>query len=160
MVDIRIGVTGVQRIRDVLFRLANLNVLLDRPMRDATSLLARDLAHYPPLSEANMPPLFYGRWYTRGSGLFYKSAGGEIKLLRHSERLGVSWRTSYAFRPELMRGEITTSVSYAPLVHGTRDQADFHARRGWRTVQTLFEQHRGVIVNIIGGAVRNAMLRE
>jgi hypothetical protein len=158
MITLRLSAPNGAAIIRKLARLQDLGTIVARPLRDSAMLINNDLRRYPPISEANQPPSPPpGRFYTRGVGGFYVRKDGRMRRISTSQRLGVSWSTRYTSQPNLARAEITTNVTYAPQVHGTADQKHYHKRRGWQTVQMLFDKHRASIVNNVAQAVNRAL---
>jgi len=155
---ITIRLVGTERLQAKLARLQDMGGIVAKPLRDAAMLINTDLRRYPPISEANRPPAPPpGRFYTRGIGGFYLYKDGRLRQISHSERLGVSWHTRYTAQTNVARAEISTGVKYAAYVHGTAEQMAYHKRRGWQTVQMLFDRHRSSIVNNVAQAVNRVL---
>jgi hypothetical protein len=100
---------------------------LSRLARKETKDLATEFkivaSTYPPETEANSPPPPY---WQRGVGRMTGAGGANPR----SQNLGDQWRI------EEGRDEFTVSnpVTYAVWVHDPDKQAEFHKRRGWKTV--------------------------
>lgn len=115
--------------------------------------LAEDLtakvSEYPPQTAANKPgrtrtvsrTLKSGAvrqykvtvgYYKRGVG-WYNASGTLSK--RRSQRLGSRWQTSNQRTATGGRHLISNSATYAKYVHSKPDQAYFHQKRGWRTME-------------------------
>ena len=91
----------------------------------------RDIAgKYPPETVANLPRK--GGWYQRGYGPKWHGGKGGAK---RSENLGKQWYV----QAEGLQVEIGNPASYAPYVHGLM-QTSFHARNGWRVLETVVKQ--------------------
>jgi len=156
--DVVVRLDGLVNTQARLGRLLDLGQILAQPLRDSCNLLAGDLRRYPPLSEANFPPTPPpGRFYIRGQGLFYVNKRGVVRRVALSERLGISWYTTYALGPDLVRGIVANGVSYGPYVHGLGRQAAFHARRGWRTTQAVVDRLRPTINALFVATLRRAI---
>ncbi len=113
---------------------AELKKALDGDLRKAISKITLGaaeqvkgfIAPYAPASEANMPN---HRWYERGFGPRWRLKGGRIGGRKTSEILEDSWEVER----KGFNAEVGSRASYAPVVHSAREQAGFHADRGWVT---------------------------
>jgi hypothetical protein len=158
VVTIQLTLGGIDRLQTKLDRLQNIGGTLALPIRDGCMAISSDLRKYPPISEANLPPRPPpGRFYIRGVGGFYLRKNGTLQRTSPSQRLGVSWSTTFTNRPDLARGVIATGVTYAPYVHDAQTQASFHKRRGWPTVQALFQKHGPRILAAMSRAIEAAL---
>ncbi len=104
-------------------------------------------APYPPA------PSYGGRnrWYERGYGPKWRLKSGVVHGYNTSQTMGRRWEVK-SFGG--LRAEIRNRATYSPYVHDREHQAKVHTARGWKTVQAMFEQHRGEIVQKLVNAVR------
>ena len=111
--------------------------------------IKREVAKYPPLSEANMPRGFNtaysiatrksaNRWYERGYGPRWARKDGSIGGSKRSEMLNRSW----AIGGQHLGAVLGSKASYAPAVHHYAEQASFHKRRGWVTDKQAVDRVR------------------
>ena len=56
-----------------------------------------------------------------------------------------------------MEARVGNNASYAPFVQGRDQQAGFHARRGWKTIEDVGEKHGAEVVKKIERAIARAM---
>lgn len=106
-------------------------------------------AIYPDSSIANTPKT-HGSWYERGFGTKYRRLDGNVTGRHTSETLGRRW----TFRTEKTGIGVTigNNVSYGPYVQG-EDQASFHARRSWKTVDDVADEQSDFVLKTIKRAV-------
>lgn len=130
---------------------------LEASLRSCLSVIYHHVARYPPATEANEPPITYGRWYERGFGTKYKrKKDGGITEYPTSQALGRSWTIRVTSG---LSGEVGSRVSYGPYVQGA-EQAEFHKRTGWSTIYqvaaevapTLTRMLTVVVNRLLGGA--------
>ena len=123
MPEVKIEVEGLDK---VLAKLHKFPGKIARNFSAAGAEAAKDvilptegLLNYPPITEANMPPVPY---YIRGRGTQYMT-----RNLMNSERLGTRW----VVERKGFSTVIGNPVSYARFVHG-EEQAEAMASIGWR----------------------------
>lgn len=117
------------------------------------------LATYPPATIANSPGRQYAyndhgvvryreQWYERNYGTRYRrKRKGGLGGKRTSESLGKKW--TMKTEDDGLTQAIGNNASYARKVHDPKEQASFHARRGWKTTEQVIEQERKVVVDFI-----------
>lgn len=110
--------------------------ILKRHCTNATLLVEGDLKEYPPATVANSPS--NQRWYQRGYGPKWRTKAGEVHGRQTSERLGASWAHEIRQEGYSVVGVVGNNTSYLPYVQG-EEQADFHAERGWPTIEGILE---------------------
>ena len=109
----------------------------------------REVAEYPPQSEANIPRGFgsavsigtrqsANRWYQRGYGPRWARKDGSVGGRKSSEMLNRSWMVGR----NRMGAFVASLASYSPVVHHYKEQASFHKRRGWVTDKTAVDRVR------------------
>lgn len=131
---------------------------LKRVVRNAAFAVAQELktevSEYPPLSEANLEGGAGSRWYQRGYGPRWKRRDGTVNGYPSSEMLNRSW----AIQRTSTGAMVGSRASYSPAVHGWKEQAKFHKRRGWRTDKAAVAaiRKRG----LIDRAVKLALMAE
>lgn len=115
---------------------------------------------YPPENDGNRPPAPY---WQRGVGRI----GVSGKVTQYSENMKGGW----AYRTANEGGDplltIRNPTTYAPWVHGDRQQAWFHERNGWPTISEIGDEigvpsltDAGVSVEIGGNEPRALKLKE
>lgn len=100
---------------------------------------------YPPSSDANVP--YQRRWYERGWGTKWMRRDGSVGGRKTSETLGRKWTIRTADRG--LTVIVGNNVSYGPAVQDAEHQADFHAARGWKTIQDVASEESDRVVNFI-----------
>lgn len=95
-------------------------------------ILKGKTSKYPDWSDT---PDANGRWYERGYGPRWQRKSGGVGGRKTSENLGRKWYT----RVSTLRAEIGNTASYAAYVHNKPDQAWFHRKHGWSTIQDVYE---------------------
>ena len=120
-------------------------------LRAAALSIKNEVARYPPSTLANSP--LARTWYERGFGPRWMRRDGSIGGSRTSETLGRRWTTRVSSR----EARIGNNASYAPFVQGRDQQAAFHARRGWKTLEDVGEKEAQRVIRQIEAAIRRAM---
>ncbi len=120
-------------------------------LRAAALSIKNEVARYPPSTLANSP--LARTWYERGFGPRWMRRDGSIGGSRTSETLGRRWTTRVSPR----EARIGNNASYAPFVQGRDQQAAFHARRGWKTLEDVGEKEAQRVIRRIEAAIRRAM---
>jgi hypothetical protein len=175
MVTVRLTLGGMASLQAKIDRLQNVGATLLPAVTAGAGLIRSGLQTYPPSSPANQPPNPPpGSYYKRGTGTIYVHAGKKVSVSKRGVRyirsmksgvtvyktsrdLQHSWSTRYTSTPNLARAEIGTFAEYAPLVHDAVHQASFHKRRGWPTVQALFQRYGNRILADMGRAIERAL---
>lgn len=115
----------------------------DDGLRKGAILIKAKVAKYPAATSANRPN---GHWYQRGYGPKWRVKSGEVHGKKTSETLGRKWTT-------VKRGILTwivgNNVSYGIFVQSEPDQAGFHKRRGWRTIETVAKLYSKQVLNLV-----------
>jgi len=142
-------VMEVERLDELLDALEQSPELAEQYLRLAMqlSLLAIEgrVSVYPPATEANRPRPFVSgggsdnRWYERGYGPRWARKDGTVGGRKTSRFLGRQWITQVNVVEEGIEGVMGNSTPYAEYVQG-REQARFHARRGWLTLDDAVAQ--------------------
>lgn len=120
-------------------------------LRAAASSIKNEVARYPPSSIANSPT--QRRWYERGFGPRWMRRDGSVGGSRTSETLARRWTT----RVSANEARVGNNASYAPFVQGRDQQAAFHARRGWKTLEDVGEKEAQRVIRKIETAIARAM---
>ncbi len=71
-----------------------------------------------------------------------------------SKRMGSKWTTR--FRDAGLTGVVGNNVSYGILVQGEK-QTQYHAKTGWKTMETVKEQERETVQEYILEGIRKAV---
>lgn len=116
------------------------------------------IQEYPPATEANRPKTEWKKggpntWYQRGYGPWWIRKDNTVKSAKTSQDLGSRWFTEPA-GPTAARA--VNRSTYAPYVHSSADQAEFHKARGWKTDKDTVEEMKrsGVIERMVRDMVR------
>ena len=149
MTQLSVKIQGVEKLHRAL------GSDLKKAMRTGTHFIGleikREVAEYPPQSEANIPRGFgtaysvktrkaANSWYQRGYGPRWARRDGTVGGSRTSEMLNRSWRMRKAYSGT---GTLLgNKASYAPAVHHWKEQASFHRRRGWVTDRDAVDRVR------------------
>ncbi len=120
-------------------------------LRAAALSIKNEVATYPRSTLANSP--LARTWYERGFGPRWMRRDGSIGGSRTSETLGRRWTT----RVSSNEARIGNNASYAPFVQGRDQQAAFHARRGWKTLEDVGEKEAQRVIRQIEAAIRRAI---
>jgi hypothetical protein len=130
-------------------------------MLQALGLIEGPVKAYPPASEANSSSR--SRWYQRGYGPKWRTAAGKVRGSRESERLGSRWvskSTVYrngvqvlGIEGPVVEGILGNNASYVMVVQSRDDQARFHKRRGWPTIEETMDAAEEGIYDVFEGAV-------
>lgn len=145
-------------------------------MQGAVRIVQKDLKEYPPKSEANQPRTFnsaysltgargnrrLGRviaraansWYQRGYGTKWARKDGSIGGYASSKKLGGQWNVKVSAHGKVIEGIVGNLVPYGPFVQDKEQQAWYHARRKWPTVQGVLENRTRQIMDFFEQAVR------
>ena len=133
----QIRIEGLDKLQAAITQIPNeVQSGLRAAMKGSTELVRSGVATYPPETEANRPPGINGRWYVRGFGT--RTVTGQEYAT--SEVLGRSWGTDIQGFGASIKGIVGTRASYAPWVQDEEQQAPFHRRRGWPTVEGVLEE--------------------
>lgn len=123
-----------RKTREMLLRLGDPDLVRLVSLALRTELHSR-LAPYPPSTDANRP-VPGTTHYQRGLGSIYTRKSGGKTVRRTSEMAGRKWQMS-------VRGTIavlSNTASYSGYLWDDRYQPSFHAQRGWKTVQKVWEE--------------------
>jgi len=102
---------------------------------------------YPPATQANSPSR--SRWYERGYGPKWRTRAGAVHGQKTSERLGSRWVSKVEvyrnglqalnIRGPVVEGILGNNAGYAMVVQSKDKQAQFHAQRGWPTLDQAMD---------------------
>lgn len=122
--------------QQVLSDLANTSKDIMRAVERESFIIATtfnsDITDYPAETDGNQPPTPY---YSRGTG--YIRGGGRIDPM--SEQFGDSVHHKITSNPKEVTIRFKLVASYSKWLVGSRDQAWFHARNGWKTIRTVLK---------------------
>jgi hypothetical protein len=154
--------------------------LLEQAMLRSLLAIEGRVGEYPPATEANRPRAWRGSayslatqkraslntWYERGYGPKWVRKDGTVNGRQTSEFLGrqsntkvmpESWYRQTTTSENGVEGVVGTRASYARYVIG-REQASFHARRGWVRLEDAVEQSEEDIDAALGEAADALLL--
>jgi hypothetical protein len=146
--EVVMDVRGVEELIAAITEAPDVAVpLAEQAMERSLLAIEGRVSEYPPASEANRPRAWQGSaynlvtrkraslntWYERGYGPKWVRKDGTVNGRKTSELLGRSWSREVRVDDDVIEGILGNSASYTRYVHG-REQADFHARRGWMTI--------------------------
>ena len=156
---IEVTIDGGDVVIRKLQHLSNVGEALRPAMVRAADRVREYVSLYPPASEANTPRPGHTH-YERGLGSVYtrKRDGGRT-VRKTSQMMNRKWSTKYRFTRAEAEAVIGNSASYAPYVHDGRQQARFHKRRNWRTVQETTLKLKDVIRGDFEQAVKQWLER-
>jgi hypothetical protein len=113
------------------------------------------IAKYPRESKANFPAGPGSSWYERNKGSWYWRVRDNVKKqYGNSEMLGKSWAIKY--NQSKFEAIVGNDTSYGPFVQGA-EQASFHKRRKWKTVDTVAKEETKRVQEYVFEAVRRAI---
>ena len=146
----------IKGMKELLAKIDNIQQMesVKTAMKAAAIHVKGKASKYPPESEANKP----GRvpsWYERGYGTRWNLAGGGTGGKQTSETLGKKWTTSS--RDSGLTQVIGNNVSYGPFVQDEGEQAAFHKKRGWNTIQDVAADEADTVLEFIQDAVDKAL---
>lgn len=163
MTKITLEVKGLDRLQRAMAQFPReVDRGIQAAMTGGTEILREGVAPYPPMSDANIarPGVPGARWYERGRGAWYVSKHTGVAVnYGGSERLGTSWTTKISRSRGGWLGIIGASASYARAVHDADQQADYHARRGWKTVQDSVRTGAAKVQRLFDRVVRGILRR-
>lgn len=142
-----VQVRGLNEVIALLERIGGPGALR-RPMTKAVAHLHREIAQYPPSTQANSPANGYS-WYERGFGT--RSRTG--RAWPTSETLGRRW--THEVSGDGRRGVVGNNASYGPFVQSAEQQAAFHAARGWLTDEQVADKEAGKVVGFFEDEIRD-----
>jgi hypothetical protein len=104
---------------------------------------------YPVQSESSLPEMTGKRRGAIRLGRRKQAKFGAVgyKLRRSSEQLGKAWTTDVRREADAIIGVVGNNTSYAERVQG-RQQAQFHAARGWQTLEAALGEQTPAIYQI------------
>lgn len=118
-------------------------------LKKGAYLIKGKIAKYPKHTSANQPPISGpGSWYVRGTGTKYRSVDGKIKTYRTSETLGRRWTVAQQVGRALT-WIVGNNVSYGRFVQSNADQAHFHRKRKWRTIETIARAYSKHVLELV-----------
>ncbi len=104
---------------------------------------------YPQSTEANEPRSFVSggknSWYERGYGPRWARKDGSVGGRKTSKDMGRQWGVKASHAQVI----IGNNVAYAPFVHDEDEQASFHKRRGWKTIQQVAKEEEPTVRRFI-----------
>ena len=125
----------------------------DEGLRKGALLIKAKVAKYPARTSANMPN---GRWYQRGYGPKWRVKSGDIHGRATSETLGRKW-TVVQQMGRALTWIVGNNVSYGRFVQSDDDQAQFHKKRGWPTIETVARLYSKQVLGFVKRNVDQAL---
>lgn len=147
MTTLTVKISGDEQLMRALG--ADVEKAINRAAPLVAKAIKREIAEYPPVSEANIPRGFgsavsigtrksANRWYERGYGPRWARKDGSAGGSKTSEMLNRSWAIGAVWKGAVLGSK----ASYAPVVHHYKEQASFHNRRGWVTDKQAVDRVR------------------
>ena len=137
-----VEIKGLDELTAKIKSMTDLRVF-DAGLRKGAVFLKAKVAKYPPGTSANVPN---GHWYQRGYGPKWRVKSGDVHGRASSETLGRKWTM-------VKRGILTfivgNNVSYGRFVQSDDDQASFHKRRGWPTIETVARLYSKQVLDLV-----------
>lgn len=140
-------VSGVQSTINKLRKIQP-PLLFRHTLRNAAEMIKGWVAEYPPSTVANDPG--QERWYERGYGPRWLRSDGSVNGRRTSQTLGRRWSTSTSST----KATIGNNASYAPYVQGEKQQAWYHKKRNWRTIEDAVREKKDEVLEFLQEQVR------
>jgi len=146
MTAVTIQIEGIDAVIDKIDSLQRLEQAGQLMLAIGTHVKGK-VDKYPASTEANSPREYTtgGRntWYQRGYGPKWARKDGSVGGRKTSETLGRRWTVQ--MRDAGRSVVIGNNVSYGPYVQDEENQADFHKRNGWPTIQQVAKDEEPTI---------------
>ena len=145
----RIEIKGLDKLVKKIKKIEQMDAV-KAALKNAATILAGEMADYPPETAANRPPVPF---YIRGRGL--QTARGN---LGNTENLANSWEGA---KPQIRDKGFTviigTNVSYAPYVQSDDFQARWMKDIGWQTDKQVLDDNEDEVTEYLGDAIRKVL---
>lgn len=144
-----VEVTGAAELAKILGQ--NMKRALQPAMTAVAAVLQGIIAPYPPV------PTYRGnRWYERGYGPKWRRKDGTVVGRKTSQFLNRSWAVEPRGDDETL---LTNRATYAPWVHISTRQPEWHKRTGWVSDEQAIQRagQSGDIVRVIDDALRRIL---
>ena len=142
MTSSNVEIKGLDQLTGKIKTMTDLRAF-DNGLREGAILVKAKVAKYPAATSANAPN---GHWYQRGYGPKWRVKSGDVHGRASSETLGRKWTM-------VKRGILTfivgNNVSYGRFVQSDDDQASFHKRRGWPTIETVARLYSKQVLGLV-----------
>lgn len=149
MADIVVTVEGIPELQARLGRALS-DAVLRGAMTQATALVQRRLAVYPPASHRKMV------WVSEKQRRFFFAAlrEGTIEVpYRRTGTLGRRWTSAITGSGDNLVGTVGNNTSYGPYVMSRADQAAYHAGV-WPVAEDVADQMTDDVLGIFQQAVQ------
>ena len=148
MPNASVEIKGLDQLLHKIKRVEDLSAFTDGLSKGA-KLIRRNIRKYPPSSEANRPPISGpGSWYVRGTGSKHRNVAGKVKTYHTSEKLQERW-TMRQITGRALGWIVGNNVSYGKYVQSNADQAHFHRKRKWRTIETIARAYSKHVLELV-----------
>ena len=148
MANAHVEIKGLDQLAKKINSITSLRAFTDG-LHKGAQLIEGKISKYPPSSEANVPPISGpGSWYERGAGTWYRNVGGKVKLSRTSKDLQHSWNVRRT-TGRALGWIVGSNVSYGRFVQSNADQAHFHRKRKWRTIETIARAYSKQVLELV-----------
>jgi hypothetical protein len=145
-------ITGMDELRAKLESLGDLT-LVKGALIDAAKQLEGKLSQYPETKRLTRTEV-YGQ-------PFWALAAGKIEVPYHrgsspgSERHKASWTTK--MESDGLVARIGSNTSYGPYLQDPEKQSLYAKAVGWRTIDTIFEEESGGVVDLLLQAIDDTL---
>ena len=136
IIDIKLDPKGKQALKDLDKLTNDIKRTVEVESMHIATTFTKVITDYPPPTRGNQPPTpFYdrGRGYVRGNTIFPLS-----------EQFGENVTTKIRATVKEVEIEFNLKPSYSNWLVGTFEQAQVHARHGWKTIGAVL---RGIGIN-------------
>ena len=141
----RIEIKGLGKLIKKINKLEKMDAV-KVALKNAATMLAGEMAEYPPETAANRPPTPF---WIRGRGL--QTASGN---LYNSGNIANSWeKAKPTIRNKGFTVAIGTNVSYAPFVQAHDRQARWMRDIGWQTDQQVLDDNKDEVKAELADAI-------
>lgn len=139
-----VEIKGLDQLTKKITSITSLRAFTDG-LHKGAQLIEGKISKYPPGSEANVPN---GHWYQRGYGPKWRVKSGDIHGRNTSEDLEHSWNVR-RMTGRALAWIVGNNVSYGPFVQSNADQAHFHRKRKWRTIETIARAYSKHVLELV-----------
>ncbi len=148
-----VEIKGLDQLMRKIKRIEDLSAF-NQGLHKGALLIKAKVAKYPQATSANSPS--QDRWYQRGYGPKWRVKSGDIHGRATSETLGRKW-TIVQQMGRALTWIVGNIVSYGRWVQSDDDQASFHKKRGWPTIETVARLYSKHVLELVKRNVDQAL---